>query len=512
MVATSQPMATAVALDILRRGGNAMDAAIAASATLCVTEPFSTGIGGDCFLLYHEAASNRLFGLNGSGRAPIKASIEEIGGRGYTTMPERGILSVTVPGAVDAWQTALERFGTMDFTEVLQPAIQFAQDGFAVTEVVAATWQMSESLLASSDGARRTYLLNGKAPSVGSCYRQPNLARSLKRIADHGRKAFYEGEIAEKIVRFSDEHDGLLQLDDFALHTSDWVQPINTEYRGVRVYEIPPNGQGITALMMLNILENTALREMVHLSAESVHIYCEAFKLALSERDRFVADSTFNTIPVDALLSKQFAKKQFSRIDPDQCLAHPPVSGLPHHRDTICLTVVDENRNAVSLINSLFWAWGSGLVAGNTGITLQNRGSGFVLEHAHSNSLAPRKRPLHTIIPAMVYQDEQPILSFGVMGGHYQAMGHCYVLSNWLDFDMDLQEAVDAPRFLPEDGALKVERGVPYDARIGLQNRGHHIVEVDAPLGGAQCIYIDWENGVLQASSDARKDGCALGY
>jgi gamma-glutamyltranspeptidase/glutathione hydrolase len=512
MVATSQPMATQVGLSVLRNGGNAMDAAIAASATLCVTEPQSTGIGGDCFLLYHEAKSGTLHGLNGSGRTPRRATLESYRRIGYTEMPEYGIHSITVPGAVDAWHTALERFGTLSFEQALQPAIRYAEDGYAVSPVVAKVWKQNEKLLAEYPDTRHTLLIDGQAPLAGTRHRQPNLARSLRLIARGGRDAFYQGEIAERIVAFSRASNGLLEPEDFVEHRSQWVEPIHTDYRGLRVCEIPPNGQGITALMMLNILENTDLGAMRHLSAEHIFMVTEACRLAVAERDRFVADPDFSDIPLAALLSKEFGQKQYARIDPARALTHRVASGLPNHRDTIYLSVVDRERNACSFINSLYHPWGSGLVAGETGIMLQNRGGGFSLIEGHPNCIAPAKRPLHTIIPAMVYRDERPLLCFGVMGGEYQAMGHAYVLSNWVDFNMDLQEAVDAPRFLPSGDVLAVERPIPASTRAELEQRGYRVTDAEKPLGGSQCILIDWDEGVLQAASDPRKDGCALGY
>ncbi len=512
MVATSQPTATAVGLDVLRRGGNAMDAAVAAGATLCVTEPQSTGIGGDCFILYHDAATGRPYGLNGSGRAPARASAAAIRERGYTEMPEYGVLSVTVPGAVHAWHTALERFGSMCLGDALAPAIAYAEEGYAVGQVVARVWQRNEAFLAQAPDTRRTLLVDGRAPQAGTRLRQAELARSLRRIAEGGPAVFYQGEIAEQIVRFSEANGGLLALEDFAEHRSDWVEPIATDYRGLRVLELPPNGQGIVALMMLNILADAGLDGMAHLGADHVHTLVEAFRLAMAERDRFLGDPDFDDIPVAEMLSPDFAARQRRRMDPKQALAHPVRSGLAEHRDTVYLTVVDEHRNAASFINSLYHPWGSGLVAGETGILLQNRGGGFVLEEGHFNCVAPRKRPAHTIIPALAYRGERPVFSFGVMGGNYQPLGHAYVLSNWLDFGMDLQEAVDAPRFSHEDGALVVERGVPPETRRALGSRGHRVVESEKPLGGAQCIYIDWSRDVLQAASDPRKDGCALGY
>lgn len=512
MVATSQPMATAVGLDILRRGGNALDAALAASATLCVTEPQSTGIGGDCFLLYHDAKSGKLYGLNGSGRAPRKATLEEFKRRGLDEIPERGILSVSVPGAVDAWCTALERFGSMELEALLQPAIAFAEEGYAVSPVVAKVWKKNAVFLGGCEDTRRTYLLGDRAPAAGTRHRQPGLARSLRHIALRGRDAFYTGEIADQIVGFSRANNGLLELEDFASHTSTWVEPISTDYRGIRLHEIPPNGQGIVALMVLNILEHTDLGKLKHLGADHVHMITEAYRLARAERNRFVSDPEFNEIPIDTLLSKNFSRTQWARINAARPLRHPVASGLPKQRDTVYLSVVDNERNAVSFINSLYHPWGSGLVAGQTGIMLQNRGAGFNLTPGHANCIAPGKRPMHTIIPAMVYRQNQPILSYGVMGGEYQAMGHAYVLSNWLDFGLDLQEAVDAARFMPEAGKLLVERPFPESTREALAQRGYQTMVSDDPFGGAQCIFIDAENGVLQAASDPRKDGCALGY
>lgn len=512
MVSTSQPMATQAGLDILRRGGNAMDAAVAASAVQCVTEPQSTGIGGDCFLLYHEARGGKLHGLNASGRAPAKATLEAYRERGLERVPARGGLAVTVPGAIDGWSMALERFGTMGLEELLQPAIEFAEEGYAVTPVVARFWKLNEVDLARYEDSRRALLVQGEAPRAGTVHRQPELARSLRRIAEGGRDAFYTGPIAEEIVRASREQGGLLEAEDLAEHRGEWVEPISTEYRGTRLFEIPPNGQGIAALMTLNVLEGLPMEEMEPAGADRIHALTEAYKMAAAERDRFVSDPDFNELPVAGLLSGAFAEAQRGRLIPGQVLPHPVESGFSEHRDTIYLSVVDRDRNAVSFINSLFWNFGSALVAGNTGITLQNRGSGFVLEEGHLNCIAPRKRPLHTIIPAMAYRGAHEVLCYGVMGGNYQALGHAYVLSNWVDHGMDLQEAIDAPRFLPVGAELSVERSLPAATRQELERRGHRVTEAANPLGGAQAILIDGKAGVLQAGSDPRKDGCALGY
>jgi len=512
MAATSQPMATQVALQIMRDGGNALDAAIAASATLSVLESYSSGIGGDCFILYHEASSGKLHALNGSGRSPAAASVEVMRERGHESMPETGILPVTIPGAIDAWHIANQSLGKLDFSALLQPAINYAENGYVVSPVIAHNWKESVSILAQTPEASAAYLVDGKAPAAGTIHRQPDLARSLRLIAKQGRDVFYRGEISEEIVRFSQSHDGLLSLEDFAGHSSEWVDPISTDYRGYRVCEIPPNGQGVTTLMALNILAQTKVADYEHLNAEHVHFLSEAFTLAMAERDRFICDSAFNQLPIDKMFSDEFAKQQFARIRFDQAMSQPVASALPNHRDTVYLTVVDQERNACSFINSVFHSWGSGLVAGNTGINLQNRGAGFTLEDGHFNQLEPRKRPMHTIIPAMVYQGDNPVLSFGVMGGQYQAMGQVYFLSNWIDYGMDVQESLDAPRFFLYDGELSVETGIPENTRRALEKLGHRLIDASSPHGGGQAIYIDWQNGVLQGGSDPRKDGMAAGY
>jgi len=513
MAATSQPLATHTALDVMRSGGNALDAAIAAAAVLGVVEPYSTSIGGDCFLFYHDAASDRLNALNGSGWAPLAATPEAYVERGCKdAVPKTGILSVSVPGAVDAWCTANQKFGRVEFSRLLQPAIDFAQEGFAVAPVVSANWQRSVNRLSATPDAARTYLRDGNAPVAGSLFRQPELASTLKLIAEGGRDAFYQGSIAERIVKFSDSLNGLLSVADFAEFRSQWVEPISTVYRDHRIFEIPPNGQGIAVLMALNFLKQSNVSDLQHLGVDHVHLLAEAFSMAIAERDRFVSDQEFSKLPVDALLSEEFAKSQWQRFDAQHALPQPMKSAFPNHADTVYLTVVDEDRNACSFINSTFSTWGSELVAGDTGISLQNRASGFVLEDGHFNCVAPRKRPLHTIIPAMVYKDDRPVLSFGVMGGQYQAMGQTYFMSNWLDFGFDLQESLDAARFMLYERKLQVEEGVPAAVSEQLQSLGHSVVPAGKPLGGGQAIFLDWQNGTLHGASDPRKDGCALGY
>lgn len=512
MVATSQPMATEAAIQVLRDGGNALDAAIAASAVLGVVESYSTGIGGDCFILYHEASSGKLHAINGSGRSPSAATPQAIRDRGHNTIPERGILSVTIPGAIDAWFSANERLGKLPMKDLLAPAIHYAENGYVVSPVIAGNWKPHEALLAETPEAAAAYLLNAKAPAAGTVHRQPDLAETMSALAAQGRDVFYQGQIAEEIVRFSDSHNGLLSLDDFANHKTEWVTPISSDYRGYRVYEIPPNGQGITTLMALNILKQTEVSKLSHLSADHIHLLSEAFTLSMAERDRFISDPGFKDIPVDRLLADEFAQSQYKRINMAQALTQPVKSAMPKHKDTVYLTVVDKDRNACSFINSVFYSWGSGLVAGNTGINLQNRGSGFSLEEGHFNQLEPRKRPMHTIIPAMVYKDHKPVLSFGVMGGQYQAMGQAYVLSNWIDYGMDVQESLDAARFFLYDGRLSTEAPIGRDVQQQLAGRGHRIVSGKESHGGGQAIYIDWENGVLHGGSDHRKDGMAAGY
>ena len=512
MAATSQPMATQVALQTLRDGGNALDAAIAASAVLSVVETYSTGIGGDCFILYHEAQSGKLHAVNGSGGAPAGATIEAMNSQGYSEMPEQGIHTVTVPGAVDAWQDASKKLGNLPFADLLQSAIHYAENGYAVSPVIAHNWQGCEELLAQTPEAAKAFLQNGKAPAAGSIHRQPDLARSLKLIAAQGADAMYRGEIAEEIARYSQANNGFLSLEDLASHKTDWVEPISSEYRGYKVCEIPPNGQGITTLMALNILQQANIGGIEHLSADHIHLLSEAFSQAMAERDTFVADPRYADLPVAQMLSAEFAQQMYKSITPGRAKEQPVKSMLPNHKDTVYLTVVDKDRNACSIINSVFFSFGSGLVAGSTGINLQNRGGGFSLQPGHFNQLEPGKRPMHTIIPAMVYKNEKPVLSFGVMGGQYQAMGQSYVLSNWIDYGMDIQQALDAPRFFLYDGELQVEQTIPASVRSSLSGFGHKVVDAESPHGGGQGIVIDWENGVLQGGSDPRKDGMAAGY
>ncbi len=519
MVCTSQPLASVAALDCLRSGGNAVDAAICAAAVLGVVEPFNTGIGGDCFMLIWQAAERKLYGLNGSGRAPAALSAEALRARGCTDMPVHGMLPVTIPGAVDAWHEALQRFGTQPLGTLLQPAIAYARDGFAVSEVVAHQWDLIVRFgVLQQDEAQRTFTIDGRAPRLGEIFRLPGLATTLERIARDGHDTFYRGAIAEQIVAFSRAHGGVHSLEDFAEHRSTWVEPISTEYRGFRLYEIPPNGQGLAALIALNILGHFDMPALQLGSAESLHLRIEAVKLAFADRNRYVADPECAEVPLAALLSEEYAARRAGLIRPDRALASVTPGVVKQETDTVYLTVADGAGNVVSLINSLYFPFGSGMVVGDTGIALQNRGYGFVLDPEHPNCVAPRKRPLHTIIPGMLFRDGQPVVSFGVMGGDVQAQAHVQVVSNLVDYELNIQEALDCARFHCAGGAaVALEAEHTPDQRARLAALGHDVLGEEAVLarggfGGGQGILIDPRTGCFWGGSDRRKDGCAIGF
>jgi gamma-glutamyltranspeptidase/glutathione hydrolase len=517
MVASSQPLAVEAGVSILKKGGNAIDAAIATALTLGVVEPVSTGIGGDAFLLYQSAADRRIYGINGSGRCPGRLTLDELQRRGIKGIPSTGLASVTVPGAIDAFVEAQRRHGKLTFAEVLDPAIHYSSEGFPVSEIIAKQWQGSARLLSQFPSSARTYLSNSKAPQAGDVHRQPNLARTLKLLAAEGRDAFYQGEIARQIVQFSQENGGFFSLDDFNNHTTEWVEPISVDYHGYSILELPPNGQGITALMALNILEGFDLSGMEYGSASYYHLLIEATKQAFADRDSYVADPTFADLPIDGLLSKAYAKARRQEIMPDRAEDYRAGSPLPFG-NTVYVSCVDSEGNVVSLINSLFTAFGSGVVAGDTGICLQNRGAGFVDDPRHPNALAPGKRPLHTIIPAMILKNKAPWVCFGVMGGDVQPQGHTQVAINLIDFHMNVQEAIEAPRYRIMGGKLvALERTIPHEVRHALEAMWHELlpygeIPPGTPYGGGQAILIDHERGVLQGGSDHRKDGCAIGY
>ncbi len=519
MVCTSQALASAAGVEMLRQGGNAVDAAVCAAAVLGVVEPFSTGIGGDCFLLIWNAAERKLYGLNGSGRAPAALSVDLLRERGLSEMPAQGMLPVTIPGAVDAWCAALRRFGSRSVGEVLQPAIAHARDGFPVSEIIAFQWNLLVRFgVLQHPDALRTFTIDGRAPQLGECFRMPALARSMEGIAAGGPDVFYRGEIAERIVAFARANGGVHSQEDFAGHDSSWVEPIATDYRGYQLYEIPPNGQGLTALIALNILENFDMASYPLGSPESLHLRIEAIKLAFADRNRYIADPEHAAVPTGELLSKDYAHGRAALINLHKALKRVAPGKVTVETDTVYLTAADRAGNVVSLINSLFFPFGSGMAAADTGIVLQNRGYGFVADPQHPNCVAPRKRPFHTIIPAMLCRDGQPVVSFGVMGGDVQAQGHVQVVSNLIDYDLNIQEALDYPRFhyLDTDRvALEAESDEAMRAR--LARMGHDVLGEAAVLarggfGGGQGIMIDPATGCYWGGSDRRKDGCAMGF
>ena len=509
-IATSHPLATQAGLDVLKSGGTAADAAVAACAVLCVVEPAMTGIGGDCFALIAPKGSGEIVALNGSGRAPAAAELDWYLERG---IKEIGLTAdphaVTVPGAIAAWSVLLERFGKKGLDELLQPAIRYAEDGFPVAPRVGADWVDDTPRLLQHAVSREVMLVDGKAPAIGTRQRQPKLGATLRRIAENGRDGFYTGPVADDIVSHLRSLGGLHTLEDFAAAEAEWVTPIKTTYRGHDVYECPPNGQGICALMILNILSGHDIAGLSEV--ERVHLLAEATKLGYAQRDRYVSDPRQVDVPVDWLLSEGHAKGLRAMIDPARAGAFRP-SDFPTHKDTIYLSCVDVDGTAISFINSLFSGFGSAIMAPESGVMLQNRGRSFRIEEGHANAIAPRKRPMHTIIPGMVVKDGKAVAPFGVMGGQYQSTGHSNFLSNVLDLGMDIQEAMDAPRSFALAGKLQVENTFAPATLAALEAKGHALEPMEKPLGGSQAVWIDRANGCLVAGSDPRKDGCAMGY
>jgi gamma-glutamyltranspeptidase / glutathione hydrolase len=515
MVSSSQPLASQVGLEMLKRGGNAVDAAIAMAAMLNVTEPMMTGIGGDAFALVYWAKTEEIKGLNASGRAPRALNLEYFSKKKIARMPDRGMEAITVPGAFDGWVTLLEKYGTMKLEDLLQPAIGYAEDGFPVMEKTAEDWAREVSILSQTPAAASNYLVGGRAPRAGEIFRQKNLARTFRVLARGGRDAFYKGEIARSIVDYCQKNGGFLTLQDFAEHRSEWVEPISTSYRGHTVYEIPPNGQGLTALITLNILEGFDLARMASQPDLYYHTLIEAMKLAFADRNRYIADPAFAKIPLRELLSKEYAARRRALISPDKVIEAPAPGVFTNDSDTTYFTVIDKDRNAVSFINSLFESFGSGIVAGDTGIVLQDRGAGFSLDPSHPNRIEPGKRPFHTIIPAMVFKNGRLFMSFGVMSGGIQPQGHVQVLTNLIDLGMGLQQAVEAPRFRYLEGKrILLEDSLTEVIINRLIERGHNRVTQSTGLsmGGAQVIMIDPQSGALMGASDPRKDGLAIGY
>lgn len=528
IVATSHPLAAQAGLEILKRGGNAADAAIAANAMLGVVEPMSCGIGGDLFVIYWDNKTQRLYGLNASGRSPFKltrAILKEKVAPG-DQIPDTGPLSWSVPGCVDGWEELRTRFGTRPLSELLPASIETAEQGFPVSEIIGSGWQGAVKNLSAWPDSKRVYLKEGRAPQVGEIMTLPELAASYRAIAAEGRDVFYKGRIAQEIVSFSEKNGGYFSLRDFAEHKSDWIDPVSTTYRSYTVWELPPNGQGIAALQMLNILEGFDLKSMGPKSAEYVHLFTEAKKLAFADRAKFYGDPAFNRLPTSELISKEYATKQRSRIDLHK-VAVNVAAGDPklEHGDTIYLTVVDQDRNCCSLIQSLYFGFGSQVVPGRVGFAIQNRGQLFSLDDHHLNRFEPGKRPFHTIIPAMVTKDGKPWFCFGVMGGDMQPQGHVQVLVNMIDFGMNPQMAGDASRIrhggsatptsLPEEphgGTLYLESGFPADTRAKLESMGHKLGTATGSFGGYQGILIDPVYGALHGATDPRKDGAAVGY
>lgn len=524
MVATSQPLAAMVGLDVLKSGGSAVDAAIAVNAMLGLVEPTANGVGGDLFAIVWDSETQQLYGLNASGRCPKLLELDYFKDNDIKEIPYTGMLPVTVPGCVDGWFELHDRFGRLPMKDLLAPAIKHAREGFPVTELIAYYWDRGSERLKDQPNFAETFLPGGKAPQKGEIFRNLDLARTLQRIADGGREVFYRGEIAQEISAFSERVGGFIRYDDLAEHTSTWVDPVSTNYRGYDVWELPPNGQGIAVLQMLNILEGFDLAAMGHNSAEYLHHLIETKKIVYEDRAKFYADMDFNDVPVDWLISKDYAEVRRELIDPGRALGTIEAGAPPEGGDTVYLTVVDDDMNAVSLIQSNYAGFGSGMVPDGLGFSLQDRGALFSLEEGHMNVIEPGKRPFHTIIPGFVTKDGAPYFSFGVMGGAMQPQGHVQVLCNMIDFGMNVQEAGDAPRFrhmgssqpsggvMADGGQVALESGIPIGVRRDLVEMGHDVVTVVGGFGGYQGILIDAENHTYYGASESRKDGCAIGY
>jgi gamma-glutamyltranspeptidase/glutathione hydrolase len=511
MCATSHVLASQTALSVLKDGGNAVDAAIAAVAVQCVVEPAMTGIGGDCFALLSQPGQKPV-ALNASGRAPGALTAEYLLGKGIEAIQTQSPHAVTVPGAIDGWCKLLDDYGTRKLKDLLQPAIAYAADGFAVGQRVAADWDNGQAKLAANANSAKHYLSNGKPPTAGDIMRFPNLARSLTAVAEGGRDAFYEGEIAADIVKELNALGGVHTVADFAAQRSSYVEPISVGYHGLDIVELPPNNHGVVVLIMLKMMDRLGRIADDPDSVERHHVMLEVARLAYAMRDEFVGDPDMADVPIAHMLDDAVIGELVNRVDPTK--ARPDIAPLPQPKgsDTVYLTVVDENGMAVSFINSLFSDFGTGISTDKTGIMLQNRGQGFVVRPGHRNCVAPGKRPLHTLIPALAMKDGELAMSFGVMGGAFQPAGHAHVLANMLDYGMDPQEALDGQRMFFEGGKVMVESMASESLRAALTAKGHEIGERHIPWGGGQIIQVDRERGVLVGASDHRKDGCALGY
>lgn len=525
MVATSQPLATQVGLDILKAGGSAVDAAIAANATLGLMEPTGCGIGGDLFAIVWDAGKGEQTGLNASGRSPQSLTLQHFRNEGLESVPFLGPLAVSVPGAVDGWFELHKRYGRLPMSQLLAPAIEYAEKGFPVSEVIAYAWALNLESRKDFAGVKEVYMPGGAAPETGDVFRNPNLTNTYRMIAEGGRDAYYEGEIARTIDAYIAEQGGFLTYDDLASHESEWVTPVSTNYRGYDVYELPPNGQGVVALQMLNILEGYDLRGMGFGSAEYLHTLVEAKKVAFEDRAKFYADPDFYNAPLDTLLSKEYAAERRKLISDDKAAtSYPPGDIRLEAGDTIYMTVADKDGNMISLIQSNYGGLGSGMTPASLGFQLQNRGALFSLEDGHANVYEPGKRPFHTIIPAFVMKDGKPWLSFGVMGGSMQPQGHVQILVNLIDFGMNLQEAGDAARvrhtgssqptdeIMTDGGTVYLESGITQSVREKLTAMGHKVATERTDYGGYQAILRNYEQGVYYGASESRKDGQAAGY
>ncbi|HEY2396571.1 MAG TPA: gamma-glutamyltransferase [Rudaea sp.] len=527
MVATSVPLATQIGIDVLKKGGTAVDAAIAANAALGLMEPVSNGVGGDLFAIVWDAKTKKLYGYNGSGRSPKSLSLQYFVDHDIKEIPPLGPLPVNVPGAVDGWFALHDRFGKLPMKDDLAGAIGYAREGFPVTELIAHYWQLSVPRLSKYPGFTEQMTLAGRAPQKGEIWKNPNLANTLQAIADSGRDAFYRGKIAHVIGDYFKANGGFLSYDDMAAHKGEWVEPISTSYRGVEVWELPPNGQGLAALEILNVLEGYDLKKYGFGSPEHVHLFVEAKKLAWEDRAHLYADPAFFKAPLDTLLSKEYAAEQRKKISMDHAMRSVEAGHAPlEHGDTIYLTTADQWGNMVSLIQSNYRGMGSGMTPPGLGFVLQDRGQLFVLKEGHPNSFAPGKRPFHTIIPSFITKDGKPWISFGVMGGGMQPQGHAQIVMNLIDFGMGLQEAGDAPRIqhegdtepegqvvqMKDGGEVELESGFSYETIRALMEKGHHVTWADGPYGGYQAIMWDEKNRVWHGASEGRKDGQAAGY
>ena len=523
MVATSHPLASQIGIDILKEGGNAIDAAIAANAALGLMEPTGNGIGGDLFAIVWIEKEKKLYGLNASGRSPENLTLEYFKENNFKSIPAYGPLPVSVPGCVDGWFELHNKFGKIKMRDILSPTIKYAEDGFPVTELVSYYMKNASDNFQDYPNFKETYFIDDSTPEKGQVFKNPDLANTLRTIVKNGKKGFYEGEIAQTIANFVQDQGGFLSYDDLKNHKSEWIEPVSTNYRGYDVWELPPNGQGIAALQILNLLEGYDIRSMGFGTADYIHHFVEAKKIAFADRAKYYADMDFNEIPVDYLISKEYADIRRKEINSENS-SSTVLPGDIENGDTIYLTTADSEGNMVSLIQSNYRGMGSGMVPNDLGFMLQDRGELFSLDENHFNVYAPKKRPFHTIIPAFITKDGNPLISFGLMGGAMQPQGHAQIVINIIDFDMNLQEAGDAPRIrhqsnqqptggeMTDGGEVALEKGFNYKQIRELMKKGHKVIYDLGSFGGYQAIMIDYINKVYYGASESRKDGSAIGY